>query len=166
MKILGSDIKFLSSNFNTKGFSDIPQEKCQALSMMRSPRSHAELFSCMGQFAFIASHIPFSSKISAPLRNLMVSEKFYWDKNCHLAFETLKLATRMNIKNFVVRPNLPIFVFTDASKFAPGVSVVICQIWDKHLHIVACQSRIFRQEDRVKSAVECIALKFLLTSFS
>ena len=130
-----------------------------------SPRSHAELFSRMGQFAFVSSHIPFFAKISAPLRHLMVSENFYWDKECHLAFETLKLATRMNIKNFAVKPGLPLFVFTDASKVALGV--VICQIFDTHLNIVACQSRIFRKEDRVKSAVvrECIGLMFALKVF-
>ena len=99
----------------------------------------------------MASHIPFFAKISAPLQHLMVSENFHWDKSCHLAFETLKLAVKMNITKFAVRPNLPLFVFTDASKVALGV--VVCQTYDKHLRIVASQSRIFRQEDRVKSAV-------------
>ena len=73
VKILGKDITFLGSNFNAEGYSDIPAEKSQALSNIRSPRSHAELFSRMGQFAFVSSHIPFFAKILAPLRHLMVS---------------------------------------------------------------------------------------------
>ena len=54
------------------------------------------------------------------------------------------------------------FIFTDASKIALGVFV--CQIYEKNLRIVATQSRIFKKEDRMKSAVvrEAIALVFAL----
>ena len=151
IKILAKNITFLGSNFNYEGYSDIPANKCQALSNIRSPRSHAELYSRMGQFGYVSSHIPFFAKIAAPLRQLMVAEKFSWSRECHLAFETIKLAVQINVKNYAVKPDLPMFIFTDASKIALGVFV--CQIYEKNLRIVATQSRIFKKEDRMKSAV-------------
>ena len=65
----------------------------------------------------------------------MVADKFTWTKECQLAFETIKLAVKLNIKNYAVKPDLPLFIFTDASKIA--LDVFICQIYEKSLRIVA-----------------------------
>ena len=92
IKILHKDITFLGTNFNDQGFTDIPADKSQALSNIRSPRSLGELYSRMGQFGYVSSHIPFFAKIATLLRQLMVADKFTWSRECQLAFETIKMA--------------------------------------------------------------------------
>ena len=66
----------------------------------------------------------------------MVADKFTWTKQCQLAFETIKLAVEINIKNYAVKPELPLFIFTDASKVALGV--FMCQIYDKSQKFADC----------------------------
>ena len=59
----------------------------------------------------------------------MIADRFTWSRECQLAFETIKMAVKINIKNYAIKPELPLFIFTDASKVALGI--FICQIWEK-----------------------------------
>ena len=65
-------------------------------------QDHSELYSRVGQFGYVSSHILFFAKIATPLKQLMVADKFTWTKECQLAFEIIKLAVKLNIKNYAV----------------------------------------------------------------
>ena len=113
--------------------------KTQAIESWETPTSKKELQSFLGLVNYYRRFIKDCSKIGKPLTELTKNVPYVWTKEANKAFQILKKAVVSAPVLHQYNPKYPIFVTTDASKYAIGA--VLEQDFPDGRHPVAFVSR-------------------------
>ena len=123
-EIKNSRISFYGKFFTPNGVEPDPA-KVQGIVDMPAPTNAKELQSFLGMVNFMQPHVPHLSHHSAPLRELLKSDKkFYWDAQCNAAFQQLKaMIKKKQALQFYDRTK-PVIVQADASQYGLGAALL------------------------------------------
>lgn len=113
--------------------------KAQAIESWETPTSRKELQSFLGLVNYYRRFIKNCSKIVKPLTDLTKNVPYVWNKKADDAFKELKKTVISAPVLNQYKPKYPIFVITDASKYAIGA--VLEQDFPDDRHPVAFVSR-------------------------
>ncbi|XP_050901999.1 uncharacterized protein LOC127109227 [Lathyrus oleraceus] len=120
---------------------EVDQVKVEVISKLPPPMNEKGIRSFLGHTGFYRRFIRDFSKIAKPLTTLLVKDKaFLFDKECTMAFETLK--RKLISAPIVIAPywSLPFEIMCDASDIAVGA--VLGQRREKLLHVIYYASHV------------------------
>ncbi|XP_050896392.1 uncharacterized protein LOC127103157 [Lathyrus oleraceus] len=120
---------------------EVDQAKVEVISKLPPPVNEKGIKSFLGNAGFYRRFIRDFSKIAKSLTTLLVKDKaFVFDKECTMAFETLK--RKLILEPIVIAPDwsLPFEIMCDASDIAVGV--VLGQRREKLLHVIYYASHV------------------------
>ncbi|XP_050897018.1 uncharacterized protein LOC127103818 [Lathyrus oleraceus] len=130
----------LGHKISHKGI-EVDQAKIEEIEKLPPPMNEKGIRSFLGHAGFYRRFIKDFSKIAKPLTTLLVKDKdFIFDKECVVAFETIK--NKLVTTPIVIAPDwpLPFEIMCDASDIAVGE--VIGQHRDKLLHLIYYASHV------------------------
>lgn len=111
-----SRIDFLGFQLEA-GTVSVSNEKIEAVTKFRQPKSSEEVRSFLGLITFVNNYIPNLSTIAHPLNKLTKkSEKFEWTNEHQNCFDQLKFIHSKHESLSIFDPNLETFLVTDASQ--------------------------------------------------
>lgn len=123
-----------------KGGITMDTKRVDTIVQWPRPMKVKEVQSFLGFCNFYRRFIYQYSKVAAALTNLTKKEgRFEWTAQAEGAFQALKGAFTKHLMLKHFDPNLPCYIYTDASGYA--ISGVLCQKYDGILHPVAFYSR-------------------------
>lgn len=125
------------------------------------PKSQKNVRQFLGKINFYHKYIPNSAVTLDPLHNLLRKDhKFVWTKECEDAFDKMKKLLCSQPVLAIFDPNLPIYIYTDASLL--GIGAVLKQPQgNKEEKPVAFFSKKLNEIQKRKKAIylECLAIK-------
>ncbi|XP_050888632.1 uncharacterized mitochondrial protein AtMg00860-like [Lathyrus oleraceus] len=130
----------LGHKISYKGI-EVDQAKVEVISKLPPPVNEKGIRSFLGHAGFYRRFIRDFSEIAKPLTTLLVKDKaFLFNKECIMAFETLK--SKLILAPIVIAPDwsLPFEIMCDASDIAVGV--VLGQRRQKLLHVIYYASHV------------------------
>ncbi|XP_050886619.1 uncharacterized mitochondrial protein AtMg00860-like [Lathyrus oleraceus] len=130
----------LGHKISYKGI-EVDQAKVEVISKLPPPVNEKGIRSFLGHAGFYRRFIRDFSKIAKLLTNLLVKDKaFLFDKECTMAFETLK--SKLISTPIIIAPDwsLPFEIMCDASDIDIGVSLE--QRKEKLLHVIYYASHV------------------------
>ena len=116
--------------------------KTQAIDAWEAPKCKKELQSFLGLVNYYRRFIMNFSKIAKPLTDLTKDVPFEWNKRADDAFKELKKAVTSAPVLHQFSPRRPIFITTDACKYAIGA--VMEQEFQDGKHPVLFASRVLK----------------------
>ena len=125
-----------------QGELHLDPDKVEAIKKMPTPTTTTEIKSFLGGAGFFRRWIADFSKITSPLTNLLkkgVIVKEAWTPACDAAVKTLKKAMTTYPVLRAPNPNLPFYLYTDASSKSLGAALV--QVYEGKPCAVAYASR-------------------------
>jgi hypothetical protein len=124
----------LGHKISYKGIK-VDKVKVEVISKLPPLINEKDIRSFLGHAGFYRRFIRYFSKITKPITTLLVKDKaFMFDKECTMAFETLK--SKLISAPIVIAPDwsLPFEIMCDASDIAVGA--ILGQRREKLLHVI------------------------------
>jgi hypothetical protein len=155
----------LGHKISYKGI-EVDQAKIEVISKLPPPMNEKGIRSFLGHAGFYRRFIRDFSKIAKPLTTLLVKDNtFVFDKECAVAFETLK--QKLVSAPIVVAPDwsLPFEIMCDASDIAVGA--VLGQRREKLLHVIYYASHVLNpaQMNYATTEKELLAVVYAFDKF-
>lgn len=126
-----------------------------------TPKTQKNVRQFLGKINFYHKYVPNIAVKLEPLHNLLrKGQSFNWTKNCQEAFNEMKQILCSQPVLTIFNPNLPIYIYTDASIL--GVGAVLKQPQeDNYEKPVAYFSKKLNEVQKRKKAIylECLAIK-------
>ena len=136
-------------NDNTKSINEFPP-----------PNNIKSVQRFLGKVNFYHKFIPNAPTLLAPLYQLLKkNQKFTWTKDCEEAFQKVKTFLMKQPVLAIYNPNVPCYLYTDASRV--GIGAVLKQPQtDKQLHPIGYFSKKLLQYQKNYSSteLECLAI--------
>jgi hypothetical protein len=155
----------LGHKISHKGI-EVDKAKVEVIANLPPPVNEKGIRSFLGHAGFYRRFIRDFSKVAKPLTDLLVKDKqFNFDKNCMVAFETLK--SKLISAPVVIAPDwsLPFEIMCDASDLAVGA--VLGQRKDKLLHVIYYASHVLNpaQMNYATTEKELLAVVYAFDKF-
>lgn len=140
------EVEFLGFTFNKLGMRP-SADKVQGLTNYSKPTSVEEIESFIGFITFMSHFIPNFSAKTEPLRKVIKSHAFYWNKEQEEAFCTLTNTFKdhiMTLGYYDLKDDT--FLYTDASPI--GLGAVLVQSKNGKNRIISCISKSLTETER------------------
>ena len=114
------EVRFLGYKISKDGSRPDPKN-IEAIQKMKPPTKVKEVRRFLGMCGFYRRHVNNFAKIAAPLTNLTrLKEKFIWNEQCQVAFETLRNCLTQAPILARIQKDQPLILTTDASNTHVG----------------------------------------------
>lgn len=164
-KFASDSVKYLGHVISYNSVSPL-KDNLTSIKNFPTPKTQKNIRQFLGKINFYNKYVPKISIILDPLHNLLrKNQKFIWTDDCEKTFKYLKnfLCTQPVLA--IYDPNLPIYIYTDAS--LQGVGAVLKQPQTKEGKFensekpVAYFSRKLNEAQKKKKAIylECLAIQ-------
>jgi len=161
-EFFASEVEFLGHTISARGIQPL-HAKVTAVNDWPTPRNQKELRSFLGLANFYRRFIASFASIASPLTALTSKEAVYvWGPEQQHAFEALKHALTSAPVLQVPNPAQPYSVFTDASDFGIGATLMQ-EDPDGHLHPVSFDSHRLTSAERNYSTTDREGLAIVST---
>lgn len=125
-----------------------------------TPQTQKNIRQFLGKINFYGKYVPNIAIILDPLHNLLRKhQKFIWSEKCKESFDTIKRLLCSKPILTIFDPDLPIYIYTDAS--IQGIGAVLKQPQNNEEKPCAYFSRKLNDTQKKKKAIylECLAIK-------